>query len=82
MKSTDIKINISVPDDVDFDSPDAAHEIKITLSHDDCGDKKLDEFADGFGHLLYDIIQEFGRQVKDEAADDKQESDENKEGDQ
>lgn len=82
MKSTDIKINISVPDDMDFDSPTAAHEIKITLSHDDCGDKRLDEFADGFGHLLYNVIQEFGRQAKDAAADDKQEPDENKEGDQ
>ena len=82
MKSTDIKINISVPDDMDFDSPSAVNEIKITLSHDDCGDKRLDEFADGFGHMLYNIIQELSRQVKDGAADGKQESDENKEDDQ
>jgi hypothetical protein len=79
MKSTDIKINISVPDDMDFDSPTAAHKIKITLSHDDCGDKELDEFADGFGHLLYNIIQEFGRQAKEVASDDGRESDKDKE---
>ena len=81
MKSTDININISVPDDMDFNNPSSAADVKIILSHDDCGDKGLDEFADGFAHLLYNVIQEFSPRAKGGADDDKQGSDENKEGD-
>lgn len=65
MKSTDININISVPDDMDFNDPSSAANVKIILSHNDCGDKGLDEFADNFGRLIYAVVQEFGRQVND-----------------
>lgn len=57
MISTDINIKISVDDGVDITNPKDGDKIKIDISHDDCGNGPIDDFADNLSRLINHVIE-------------------------
>ena len=66
MISTDINIKISVPDGLDANDPNNVGKIKIDLSHEDCNDQKLNDFADNFVRLIHYVIDSYQSVVNEE----------------
>ena len=66
MISTDINIKISAPDGIDANDPNNVGKIQIDLSHEDCDDEKLNEFADNFVRLIHYVIDSYQSVVNEE----------------
>lgn len=56
---TELKIKISIDENVDLDKLNPTDKIDISIAHDDCGNEKLDRFADDVGRLVGYVFQQY-----------------------
>lgn len=59
MITTDINIKISIEDDVDLSNPKNTDKIKVDISHDNCGNKSLDDFADNLAKVFSYVLDSY-----------------------
>jgi len=56
---TEIKIKISVDDNTDLDNLKPTDKLDMSISHDNCGNAKLDAFADDVAKLVGYVFQQY-----------------------
>ena len=66
MITTDINIKISIDDDVDLTNPKGADRIKVDITHENCGNEKLDGLADDMAKIFNYVLQSYQSVLKEE----------------
>lgn len=56
---TEIVIKISAGENTDFDNLKPTDKLDMTITHDNCGNAKLDAFADDVAKLVGYVFQQY-----------------------
>ena len=56
---TELKIKISIDENTDLDNLKPTDKLNINISHDNCGNEKLDRFADDIGQMVGYMFQQY-----------------------
>lgn len=72
MITTDINIKVSIENDVDLANPKNTDKIKVDISHDNCGNEKLDKFADDLAKVFSYVLDSFHSAMMEEMSQQNQ----------
>lgn len=56
---TELKIRISIDENTDLNNLKPTDQMKIHISHENCGNEKLDKFADDVGQIVGFVFQQY-----------------------
>ncbi len=56
---TELKIRIGIDENTDLNNLKPTDKLTINISHENCGNEKLDKFADDVGQIVGFVFQQY-----------------------